>query len=63
LGERAKGDKGKSGDGGAVAMGDDDDGEMGGGAPGDGQLEQRFKSAGGGAKESAIEGKNAKSQT
>jgi hypothetical protein len=53
LGERAKGDQGRSGAGGAAGAGDDDDAEVGGGAIGHGELEQRFEFAGRDAKESS----------
>ena len=57
-----KGRSGEGGDGGAVTAGDADDVEVGGGAAGDGKLEQRFESAGGGAKERPMKGEIAKSQ-
>jgi len=41
--------------------GEDDDVEVGGGAPGDGKLEQGIQSAGGGAEESTMKGESIKS--
>ena len=47
---------------GYLKAGDDDDLEMGGGAPGHGELEQRLESAGRGAKESSMKGESTQSE-
>ena len=47
---------------GYLKTGDDDDLEMGGGAPGHGELEQRLESAGRGAKESSMKGESTQSE-